>query len=139
MKPFDIEAYRAHKASVLPLASIHEDVVAQLSNAQNIELWKEGIIKPNFEGASDAFAHYEGFRRTMVNKAAETASSTDNRFVANDLEFALEPSRVAKYITSLSGVSDQEALRQKAALFLTEQLSKASLDRAQLNQHRFNP
>jgi hypothetical protein len=30
-------------------------------------------------------------------------------------------------------------LRQKAALFLTEQLSKASLDRAQLNQHRFNP
>lgn len=137
MKPFDIEAYRTHKANVLPLTDIHEDVVQQLSNLENIQLWKEGIIKPNFEGSSDAFAHYEGFRRTMVNKAAETAQNSDNRFIANDLEFALEPSRVAKFLSVLDQSEDQKSLHQKAALFLTEQLSKANLDRAQVHQHKF--
>lgn len=133
-RQFDVDKFRAAKASsVLPIGSIHGVVVQALCSRPNIELWKAGIENPAPE-AGDAYSHFSGFRQTMVAAAAEAARKAegDSRYAANDLEEALCPKRVSRYLDGIHSDVSEGDLRRSAASFLQSSLEAAQAARPRL-------
>lgn len=134
---FDVDAYRARRGSGrVAIEAIHEEVINALSSRENIALWKQGISKPDFVGSSDAYSHYAGFHRTLVEHAARAGSHREDgdRFFANDLETALDPVNVERFLARVYHDTSEGDLRRMAASFLLEELGKGIKAR-----HKFRP
>lgn len=129
---FDVNKFRAAKASSMyPISAVHGLVIGELCSRANIALWKEGIENPNPESQGDAFSHFSGFQRTMVNTAAEYAKQAegDDRYIANDLEHALTASNVSKFLSQAHADASENDLRRQAADFLRSSLEDAAKTR----------
>lgn len=130
---FDIEGYRAAKrlAGLQPLTATMGTIVNALASRENINLWKQGIEKFDPASGSEAFSHFEGFRRTVVEEAALAASQAtgDGRFAANDLEEALSPTRVAGYLSQCHSDATEGDLRRVASTYLYEAFTAAAAAR----------
>ena len=121
---FDIDAYRAARKSTNRHDSVvYEDIISALSNRENITLWKEGVISPNPETASEAYSHFHGFRNAMIDRASKEAAADDQRrFFANDIEEVLNPQAVQKYIDQVDLSENLDSkLESHAATFIKEQ------------------
>jgi hypothetical protein len=129
---FDINNFRAARASsMLPISAIHGVVIGELCSRANIALWKEGIESTDLETQSDAYSHFAGFQRAMISTAADYAKHAegDDRFVANDLEQALQASNVNKFLSQAHSDATEGDLRRLAAQFLQSSLAAAAKTR----------
>lgn len=118
----DIEAYRV-KHAPNDAHSIQNDIVAALSNPDNIVLWKNGIERPNHTTPSDAYSHFHGFRNLTIDRASVVAQTTD-RFLANKIEDVLDPHQVQLFVNSLNISERQSALQSKASQFVQQRFEK---------------
>ena len=133
---FDIDNFRAAKSSaILPVSAIHGVIVGELCSRANIALWKEGIESPNPQSQSDAYSHFAGFQRAMINTASDYAKHAegDDRYVANDLEHALQAGNVNKFLSQAHSDSTEGDLRRLAAQFLKSSLEDAAKARQRLS------
>lgn len=129
----DIESYRHLKS--LPIESIYGEVIRNLCNKGNLTLWQEGITNPtpskqNPNDFSEAFSHYQGFKNTMINLAQQYAEKNcltdpDCRFAANDLEFVLDPNRIAPLIPELLQDMTEGDRRRMVTSFIKESTVEA--------------
>lgn len=139
---FDIAAYReAKRASGLrPMTATIGQVIDALSDRKNLDLWKEGVVRFDPVSGSQAYSHFAGFRRAMVDAAAEAASQHgvegEARFAANDLEEALDPARVSLYLESILPDATEGDLRRSAAAYLEGAMGAAARVR---QRHRPRP
>lgn len=127
--------YRARPPE--PLRQVLAQVGAELESPANIQLWQQGIERPDPTNGREAFSNFAGFARRMVSAAATAVSECDGeaRFAANDLEQALEPARVAAWLATISATDGATERHFSAAEFLEKGMSQAAAERSA----RFRP
>lgn len=120
MSKLNIEAYRT-KREASDFQSIQADIIDVLSNPQNIALWKHGVESPSSSHFSEAYSHFQGFRNITIDRAADLAAKSGDRFLANKVEHVLDPQAVQTLLKTFTNL-DKPEIEEKIKEFVTTRL-----------------